>query len=80
MAPTKIGTVPSSVRLEADEYFVLGDSSPISDDSRSWPDRGAVDAKLLIGKPFAAFSSLSLSPWRAWHFQVPNPAGIRYIQ
>jgi hypothetical protein len=67
------------VRLGADEYFVLGDNSPISDDSRTWPNRGAIDAKLLVGKPFAAIPSLQFSLWGGWHFQVPNPARIRYI-
>jgi signal peptidase I len=33
------------------EYFVLGDNTNISDDSRSWPIGPGVDAKLLIGKP-----------------------------
>ena len=68
------------VRLAADEYFVLGDNSPISEDSRTWPERGAVDAKLLVGKPLVAIPSVPLSLWGRWHFQVPNPAGIRYIQ
>ena len=68
------------MRLAADEYFVLGDNSPVSDDSRTWPDRGAVVAKLLVGKPLVAIPSLEVTPWRGWHFQVPNLRGIRYIQ
>ncbi|MEM1063825.1 MAG: S26 family signal peptidase, partial [Planctomycetota bacterium] len=38
-------------RLAADEYFVLGDNSPVSLDSRGW-EQPAVPARLLIGKPF----------------------------
>jgi signal peptidase I len=68
------------VRLAADQYFVLGDNSPVSEDSRHWPNRGAVEAKLLIGKPFVAIPSAIVSPWRGWQFQVPNLARIRYIQ
>lgn len=37
-------------RLAADEYFVLGDNSPISRDSRYWRP-AALRAKLLLGKP-----------------------------
>lgn len=37
--------------LEDDELFVLGDNSPVSHDSRRWPD-GAVKTTLLVGKPF----------------------------
>jgi signal peptidase I len=38
-----------SVRLGADQYFMLGDNSPNSEDSRYWPDDGRVDAACLIG-------------------------------
>ena len=38
-------------KLEGDELFVLGDNSPVSHDSRRWPD-GAVPGSLLVGKPF----------------------------
>lgn len=37
--------------LGDEELFVLGDNSPVSHDSRRWPD-GAVPQRLLIGKPF----------------------------
>jgi hypothetical protein len=30
---------------------MLGDNSPVSSDSRCWPD-GAVPERLLLGKPF----------------------------
>ena len=38
-------------RLGDDEYFVLGDNSPVSEDSRTWPEGLAVNANSLIGKP-----------------------------
>ena len=44
------------------------------------PIGGGVAAKLLIGKPLAAIPSVEITPWRGWHFQVPNPRRIRYIQ
>ncbi len=43
--------VQKPYQLDADELFVLGDNSPVSHDSRRWPD-GAVQTSLLVGKPF----------------------------
>src|SRR5262249_32848819 len=41
------------VPLGADQFFVLGDNSPHSEDSRFWrDDHGAVPAQNLLGKPF----------------------------
>jgi len=39
-----------SVRLGPREYFLLGDNCPISEDSRSWPNKGAVSARLFLGR------------------------------
>src|SRR4029077_10691945 len=39
------------VRLGPDQYFVLGDNSPRSQDSRSWPNGGFVPASSLLGAP-----------------------------
>jgi signal peptidase I len=43
------GVHGKSVRLGTDQYFMLGDNSPNSEDSRFWPDEGRVDAACLIG-------------------------------
>ncbi|MGC1275566.1 MAG: signal peptidase I [Planctomycetaceae bacterium] len=43
--------VVSPYKLGRDEFFVLGDNSPVSLDSRSWQE-GALPARLLLGKPF----------------------------
>jgi signal peptidase I len=45
-----------AVRLGPGEYFVLGDNSPQSDDSRFWPERGAVPAAGLLGTPLLVWN------------------------
>lgn len=66
-------------RLDKDEYFVLGDNSPASLDSRSWSPP-AVTAAHLIGKPILAWPSGLWSKGRAWQFQVPAVNRLRYIR
>jgi signal peptidase I len=68
------------VRLGADEYFVLGDNSPVSEDSRTWPDGPAVPTSLLVGKPLLVHFPARRIGLGPWHFQVPDPARIRYIR
>ncbi|MCA9116416.1 MAG: signal peptidase I [Planctomycetaceae bacterium] len=46
-----INAIHQPYQLGPAEYFMLGDNSPVSSDSRSWPV-GAVPAELLLGKPF----------------------------
>lgn len=53
------------VPLGAGQYFVLGDNSPTSLDSRSWPDGGAVPAAALLGRPFLVQSPADAGPERA---------------
>ena len=67
------------VQLGPDEYFVLGDNSPISSDSRSWPGGPALPARLLLGKPLLVYSPSRRVTIGGWHFHVPDPARIRYI-
>ncbi|HID77607.1 MAG TPA: hypothetical protein EYP56_16625 [Planctomycetaceae bacterium] len=72
--------VDKPVRLGQDEYFVLGDNSAISDDSRSWPTSPGVPRRLVVGKPF-----LVLWPGRRVRLgrtgiQVPHAGWIRYIR
>jgi signal peptidase I len=78
-APVGLPAMAGPVTLGADEYFLLGDNSPVSEDSRLWPNRGVVDGKLLWAKPFVVVPSSVVDWGKCGHFQVPNFGGIRYI-
>ena len=66
-------------QLRADEYYVLGDNSPLSQDSRTWPEGAGVGAKLMLGKPFLVFPPAKRIELGSWVFHVPDPTKIRYI-
>lgn len=68
------------VGLGSSECFVLGDNSPVSEDSRTWVQGPAVGAKLILGKPFLVHFPARRIDLGPWHFQVPDPARIRYIR
>ncbi|HEV3416617.1 MAG TPA: signal peptidase I [Pirellulales bacterium] len=51
-----ISSATSTVcHLGLDEYFVLGDNSPISRDSRSWTGGDVLSGSLLVGRPLSIF-------------------------
>jgi len=65
------------------EYFVLGDNSPISADSRVWPHSG-VPRELLLGKPFLVHlpsrpGRLNLGKFEM-NVRIPDFSRIRYIR
>ncbi len=69
--------------LADDEYFVLGDNSPVSVDSRCWESPG-VPERSLIGKPFVVH--LPSRPGRialggqVTYVRVPDFSRVRYIR
>ncbi len=71
------------IQLGADEFFVLGDNSPVSNDGRSWA-QGAIKRSQLIGKPFIVH--LPSRPGRisfggfTRYIRVPDFSRIRYIR
>ena len=77
--PLASGLVSPCV-LGLDEYFVLGDNSPISEDSRTWTEDRFVSHNSLVGKPFVViFPSCEIS-LGGWRIQVPDLTRIRYIR
>ena len=69
--------------LEHDQYFVLGDNSPVSHDSRRWDD-APVHSSLLLGKPFLVH--LPSKPGRLrigsyeMHLRLPDTERIRFLK
>jgi signal peptidase I len=52
--PTK-SAASTICHLGPDEYFVLGDNSPISRDSRPWTGGDVLSGSVLIGRPLSVF-------------------------
>lgn len=66
--------------LRAGEYFMLGDNTTYSDDSRTWAEGPAVPERLLIGKAVMIhLPSTAVKTGGDW-FQVPDFRRIQYIR
>ncbi|HTI51911.1 MAG TPA: signal peptidase I [Planctomycetaceae bacterium] len=73
----------TSWRLRPDQYFVLGDNSPLSRDSRSWSDNTLLQADLFVGKPLVVHlpsrkSRVRMGNWET-EIRIPELSRIRYI-
>lgn len=70
-------------RVRPNAYFVQGDNSPVSSDSRSWPDP-EVPHRLLVGKPFVVHLPSKPGKVTIGGFQlpirIPDFGRIRYIR
>ncbi len=69
--------------LGEDEYFVLGDNSPVSVDSRSW-SKAPVNGQMLLGKPFLVHlpsrpGKITIGNY-VGHIRIPDVSRIRYIR
>jgi signal peptidase I len=78
---TAVGGEP--VRLGVEQYFVLGDNSGNSEDSRSWPP-DAVSGAQLLGSAFLVHLPSRACAWtfagQRGTVQVPDTARIRWIR
>lgn len=61
-------------RLEADQFFAMGDNSPNSSDSRYWTNEHYFGRELLIGKAFFIYWPRALVPSWHWEFTIAGRA------
>jgi signal peptidase I len=75
--------VDQAYPLGRDEFFVLGDNSPVSNDSRFWTESPVVRRELFLGKPFLVHLPGQVVPLKVFGrslYWVPDPREIRYIR
>ncbi|KPJ75532.1 MAG: hypothetical protein AMS14_03440, partial [Planctomycetes bacterium DG_20] len=69
-------------RLNEDEFFVCGDNSPKSFDSRLWlenVDRPVVPRRNLVGKAFFVYWPAAGERWHVPLPLLPDPTGWRLV-
>ena len=73
----------TAVKLGSDDYFVLGDNSPVSNDSRFWTECPVVRGSMFVGRPFLVHLPGQVVPLKVFGRSVcwvPDPRRIRYIR
>jgi hypothetical protein len=76
--------------LNADEYFVLGDNSPDSHDSREWVERGVhlpddyrpgtVRADQIVGEAAFVYLPGLLPEGRSGRWRLPDLGRVRFVR
>ncbi|MBY0588408.1 S26 family signal peptidase [bacterium] len=68
--------------LGPDEYFMMGDNTAVSNDSRSW-DVPGIARRMLVGKPIVVhlpmWSGRGKIAGRTWHWNLPDVTRMRRI-
>lgn len=72
------------ITLGAGEFFVLGDNSANSYDSRCWPTGPAIRQEWLVGKPFLLHLPTQIVEWQIWgekrSWAVPDWGRMRLLR
>ncbi len=75
--------IDGPAQLKSNEYFVLGDNSPVSKDSRSWTETTVLTNELLLGKPLVVHlpsrkKRIQIGGWQT-EIRIPEFSRMRYI-
>lgn len=82
LSPRRPFGVGEPFPLGPGEFFVLGDNSPVSSDSRFWEKSPVVRQDTILGKPFLVHLPSRLVPLQVFGRDIywfPDPREIRYI-
>jgi signal peptidase I len=80
LGPKNRWATDKPLHLGVGQYFVLGDNSPISEDSRTWPEHPTVNENQILGKAFFIMYRSRPARLGEMQFQVADFTRIGYIR